>query len=329
MRFHNVSEDLFGNQTTVRVLRTLIQRPSRSFTGRELAIESGTPPTRTIEALQRLEDQGVVSSRPAGRATLWTVTLTHALYEGVRAWFDFERGLEEAVLTQIRDAVASCPSIQRAVLFGSVARGDERPSSDIDLLIIVDREANKAEASAALATLADDLRATFTNPLRPLIYAEREWESKRKLGLARSINREGIVLMERPPVKAERLDRHKGDVYLRKAEEFARGMDRAAIDEDWNAVGLLAVHVVISAADALTTAHLGLRSRGADHEEVVHLLRRLPSKGAVDQAARAVEVLQVKNQVEYEARPFEQKEAVATRKKASRFLEWARTQMRP
>lgn len=111
-------------------------------------------------------------------------------------------------------------------------------------------------------------------------------------------------------------------VYLKKADEFGRLAADAAAREDWNAVGLAAVHTVISAADALTAFHLGERSASQDHGDSVELVRRLPLEGAAERAARAAEVLDAKNVVEYEDRDFGPKEGSALQKKAERFLLW-------
>lgn len=44
-------------------------------------------------------------------------------------------GLREEVVRRIRDILAAEPRVERARLFGSRARGDEYPASDIDLCL--------------------------------------------------------------------------------------------------------------------------------------------------------------------------------------------------
>ncbi|MBI4393497.1 MAG: hypothetical protein HY556_06845 [Euryarchaeota archaeon] len=87
------------------------------------------------------------------------------------------------------------------------------------------------------------------------------------------------------------------------------------------------MHLVISTADALTTFYLGERSRSQDHGDAAQLLRRIPVTGIEEHADKALEVIRVKNVVEYEAREFEETEATATMKKALRFHEWGRQQL--
>ncbi|GAB3505485.1 nucleotidyltransferase domain-containing protein [Spirosoma knui] len=48
-------------------------------------------------------------------------------------------GLSDAHLLDIVNTIASTPRIQRAVLFGSRAKGNQRPGSDIDIALKGDR----------------------------------------------------------------------------------------------------------------------------------------------------------------------------------------------
>jgi predicted nucleotidyltransferase len=49
-----------------------------------------------------------------------------------------QTGLPPAVLTQMVDVLCRHPEVQRAVLFGSRAKGNARPNSDIDLALYGD-----------------------------------------------------------------------------------------------------------------------------------------------------------------------------------------------
>ena len=50
-----------------------------------------------------------------------------------------ESGLELSVIEKIRDVFAGYPQIERVLLYGSRAKGDYRPGSDIDLTIVGDQ----------------------------------------------------------------------------------------------------------------------------------------------------------------------------------------------
>lgn len=80
-----------------------------------------------------------------------------------------------------RDAIAEAARIlrerlpvERIILFGSKARGDDDPESDIDLLVLTARPVSGAERHAALAALFEtQLRHDVV--LSPLVVASRDW----------------------------------------------------------------------------------------------------------------------------------------------------------
>ncbi|MCI4351815.1 MAG: hypothetical protein L3K14_00270 [Thermoplasmata archaeon] len=109
-------------------------------------------------------------------------------------------------------------------------------------------------------------------------------------------------------------------VYLRKASDFARSMEAAVSDRNFDAAGLAGIHAVISACDALTVTRLGLRSTAQDHSEVLKLLVRCNVPTGLLTQVRAT--LAVKNRVEYEARQLSEEEAYRLRIQVRRVLEF-------
>ncbi|MBM3301551.1 MAG: hypothetical protein FJY85_16565, partial [Deltaproteobacteria bacterium] len=63
--------------------------------------------------------------------------------------------------------------------------------------------------------------------------------------------------------------------HLKKAEQFHRSMVEAVSNEDWDAVGLNAIHCMISANDALLGFRHGVRPAGKGHSEAAELLAQL------------------------------------------------------
>jgi hypothetical protein len=116
-------------------------------------------------------------------------------------------------------------------------------------------------------------------------------------------------------------------VYLDRAKEFARQMDQSASDEAWSAVGLLALHSVISACDALSVHHSGQRWSGQDHAGVAGVVESLHLSDSAKALRQITDALEKKNQVEYEARPFTEQEAEGLRRAATRVLKWVTDQL--
>lgn len=106
------------------------------FTGRRIAQLAGRGTEQGIRnALERLVSQGIVLRSPAGSAYLYELNRQHLAAPYVVGL----AGVRDELFARWRQLIEDWPVRPRAVvLFGSAARGDMRPDSDIDLLVIVD-----------------------------------------------------------------------------------------------------------------------------------------------------------------------------------------------
>lgn len=104
-------------------------------------------------------------------------------------------GEHEARLRSI--ATRACPVLRRhpvtkAYLFGSQARGDQRPDSDIDLYCSIDR--SKPFGMFALGALYHDLQEALGSPVDILTTENLEFVNPR---LYREIERDKVLIYER------------------------------------------------------------------------------------------------------------------------------------
>ncbi|HIH96179.1 MAG TPA: HEPN domain-containing protein, partial [Thermoplasmata archaeon] len=117
--------------------------------------------------------------------------------------------------------------------------------------------------------------------------------------------------------------------YLKKAQEFFQTMQTACESENWNSVGLEAVHCVISVNDALLVFFGGIKSVSSNHMDAVRLLTEIiDTDEARKNSNHLRRVIAKKNIIEYENRLFTKKEAEGVALHTERFLNWA-TSMLP
>ncbi len=109
----------------------------------------------------------------------------------------------ETLDSRVLKAVRACQRMLRgsdilsseveAVLYGSQARGDANPSSDVDLLVIVDDSVN-TEHKKALHDSLYEISLKYDVVISSIIIARRQWESPvtKLLPLYKNIASEGI-----------------------------------------------------------------------------------------------------------------------------------------
>ena len=129
---------IFGTSEVRRqILAAFYAGPGLVTHPRELARRLGHPSQVVGRELQRLEDAGILASETIGRARRYRVNAASPIAADVRGLVLRTIGAEAL----IGAALAGVAGIEEAWIFGSHARGTERSSSDIDLLLIgpVDR----------------------------------------------------------------------------------------------------------------------------------------------------------------------------------------------
>lgn len=88
--------------------------------------------------------------------------------------------------------------VRRIILFGSRARGDARPDSDFDLLVVL-HGVTPEEVGLSRRSLCKALGDVGV-PVEPWVMTEVEFEETKGVigGLAYPASREGVVLYENP-----------------------------------------------------------------------------------------------------------------------------------
>ena len=86
------------------------------------------------------------------------------------------------------------PQDSRLMLFGSRARGDFRPESDWDLLILLNKDRISANDYDTISYPFAELGWEIGEMIHPIIYTQSEWERKSFSPFYKNVMKEGIVL---------------------------------------------------------------------------------------------------------------------------------------
>jgi len=132
---------------------------------RELSV-SATPVSRE---LARLAELGMLRpGKPIGRARPYYLVEEFPLLPGLRSICIYATG----VVAALRAAFADEEGIEAAFIFGSVARGDDRPDSDVDVIVVGDIDGMR------LSELLLDVERETGREVNSMHYSCREFTAK-------------------------------------------------------------------------------------------------------------------------------------------------------
>lgn len=173
------------------VLATLVQLEV-PVTVRALARHAAISPQGALRIVNQLSAAGVVTTQRAGRALLVALNRGHLTAGPLTALFSLRASLVEQLAVEL----AGWPSLAGAWLFGSAARGDGGPESDVDLLLVANGSLDGDDWAGATARLSDQVRAWTGNAVQLVEHTRRSFAQllRRDNPLVAAVRAEGIPL---------------------------------------------------------------------------------------------------------------------------------------
>jgi predicted nucleotidyltransferase len=156
---------LFGSYRQ-RALTQLLLHPDSSYHVRELARLTGTTPGTLHKELARLAQAGLLLREKQGNQVRYRANRDCPVFAELAGLFRKTSGVA-GVLAEALQALDPVPEL--ALVFGSLARGEENARSDVDLLLIA--SSTFGDAVRALHPLQEQLQ----REINPVIYTAADF----------------------------------------------------------------------------------------------------------------------------------------------------------
>lgn len=160
---------LFG-KVRGAILALLYEHPHQSFYYRQLTRELKDLSVGTVQReLDTLSQLGLIERSVLGKQVFYRANRSHPVFPELRALVAKTIGK----IPMLRSALAPLTDrISVAFVYGSIARGEERAESDIDLLIV-----GKVALENVIARLGD-IEGALRRAVNPTVYSPAEFRSK-------------------------------------------------------------------------------------------------------------------------------------------------------
>jgi predicted nucleotidyltransferase len=131
----SLSDALF-TASQQKVLGLLFGQPDRSFYASEIIEIAGIGSGAVQRELKRLEESGLVSTQQIGNRKHYQANPATPVFEELRLIVIKTFGVADAIREALQPLVRK---IDWAIMYGSVAKGSDVSSSDIDVLVVGNR----------------------------------------------------------------------------------------------------------------------------------------------------------------------------------------------
>ncbi|MCS4542373.1 MAG: nucleotidyltransferase domain-containing protein [Euryarchaeota archaeon] len=191
----------------ISILRTMYSDIEKWYYTRELAKLAKVSTWVVSKEFSKLVKDGMVQQKSEGREKFFKLNLTNSRTRKLCELFETERREKfykenrrlawvlEDFTKRVSDFVSQVHSI---VLFGSAARGQGAPRSDIDVLVVApnSEEEQFKKLMDSVDKLADEVSGRYPAKLVPVVMMTKDFEKsiKDKKRFATDVLKDGIVL---------------------------------------------------------------------------------------------------------------------------------------
>lgn len=163
-------DKLFGSRTRVLILSKLVMKANRSLYIRQLSKELGLTFSVVYKEIENLKDLGLVTEERKGKLRLFTINKDSVIYDELRNLLLKTTALGQ----QLKSSLPELKKAKYALIYGSIARGEELQTSDVDLLVIGD--IGEENLIAGIRKVEEEIG----REINYILWSEREFERRAK-----------------------------------------------------------------------------------------------------------------------------------------------------
>jgi predicted nucleotidyltransferase len=163
---------LFG-KSRLAILSLLLPEPARRLHLREIIRLAGAGQGSVQRELAKLVRAGILTKTPQGNLTYYEANQACPVLVELRGLVEKTAGIAGALRAAL---LPLADSIDHAFLYGSLARGEERGTSDIDLMVI--GEASFLDVVSAISPLQE----TLGREINPTVFTQAEFRQRMEEG---------------------------------------------------------------------------------------------------------------------------------------------------
>lgn len=202
VRFKRPFDTILNHTAKVKILRFFCLKGG-VWSGNRIAAEISVNPMTAHRSLRELHQATLLNVRKIGNSLAYSLRDQHVLVRQIlKPLFDREARLQDRLSELLSETLrgAGKSTVITVAVYGSVARGTERPTSDLDLLVLTESEQAKRQIQKALDRFRESVMEEFGNV--PTLYVNTLSEARRKIRskmpVFENILREHRVIFGRP-----------------------------------------------------------------------------------------------------------------------------------
>jgi predicted nucleotidyltransferase len=164
--------DALLTKTQQRVLSVLFGNTTRSYYASEIIGRAQIGSGSVQRELARLEASGLITSERIGNQKHFRANAKSPVFEPLRELVLRTSGLADVLRSAM---VPLAPQIIAAFVFGSIAKGEDTASSDVDLLVV-----SESLTFADLFAVLDAPMRRLGRQVNPVVYSHPELQALRR-----------------------------------------------------------------------------------------------------------------------------------------------------